>query len=88
MIQVGSIVKVVGMPENNNYWNISPDLLERTGVVSVINNNGDDGGRIYVLFGDDRWYFPVRYDGVLEEIPLNKWNKLNYVSPFKPLKLP
>lgn len=65
MITVGSTVRVTRLPENNGYWGIPNKLVNAIGVVTNIETERVDGGRIYVTIGRDEWYFPYSQIGVL-----------------------
>jgi hypothetical protein len=86
MLRAGNSVRVIGFPpDNRRHWDIPTYLMGQYATVAHVSLT-----RIQIVMRDsgDSWNFPVDYNGILELQNDNKWNKLNYVSPFKPLNLP
>ena len=86
MLRIGNSVRVIGVPpDNRRHWDIPTALIGQYAIVANVNEN-----RINIVMRDsgDSWNFPANYEGILELQNANKWNTLNYISPFKPLNLP
>lgn len=84
MIKIGSEVRIVGLPPNNNYsWAIPREFVDRIGIVMDITNK-----HIVVDIGGQHWHFPPDHRGVLELIIKNRWNPTGYVPRGERLKLP
>lgn len=83
MLPVGAIVRIRGLP----FYGISADFANTDFVVVGF----DAPGTHYRLtaYNWNIYHFPIENENMLERMDeVNKWNKLGYVSPFKPLNLP
>lgn len=86
MLRINQEVRIIGRPANNRDWDIPTRLVGQLAI--VIDIRMDERIRVALNESGDTWNFPYDYEGVLEPVYKNKWNKLNYISPFKPLNLP
>ena len=79
MIPIGSTVKINGLP----FYGIGTEYANTNFVVVLISENHYrlSNGRVALSF-------PIGYEEMLVVVDENSWNKLGYISPFKPLKLP
>ena len=84
MLKIGSLVNIVGLPNDNNHWDIPETYIGIRGAMVV----RIEKTYIRLDINGSHWNFPIDYKGILEPVVVNKWNPMNYTPRFEPMKLP
>ena len=86
MLRSGTRVKIIGLPpDNQKTWGIPQKFIGKEAI--VIESHKYNVLSLIDVYAEV-WNFPLEYKGILEPIIQNKWNPMNYIPRFVPLKLP